>query len=412
MTLKISRLTIMLLAASLMLAHMTSAQEDDLTTLVTGNTTFAFDLFHQLAAAQEGNLFYSPYSISQALAMTYAGAAGTTAQQMSQTLHFTLPQDKLHAQFGALAADMTSRSQATPQPGSSGQQFQLNVANALWGDKTFTFKPAFIQLLNQFYNAGLKTTDFKNAPDAARQEINDWVAQNTNDKIQNIVPSGAITLATRSVLANAIYFNASWQDPFKETDTKDDDFTLLDGSKVSVPMMNRRGSLAYRQGSGYQAVELPYFGGDMAMLIILPDEGKFASFEEALDAKAFKGVIDTLNRAEVNLSMPRFKYDFALDLSDMLKGMGMTDAFSDKADFSGIADEPLLISSILHKAYIGVDEKGTEAAAATAVVMATTAMPVPQKVIELKIDHPFIFTIYDQKTGTLLFVGRVMNPAL
>jgi serpin B len=402
----------MLLAASLMLAHMTSAQEDDLTTLVTSNTTFAFDLFHQLAAAQEGNLFYSPYSISQALAMTYAGAAGTTAQQMSQTLHFTLPQDKLHAQFGALAADMTSRSQATPQPGSSGQQFQLNVANALWGDKTFTFKPAFIQLLNQFYNAGLKTTDFKNAPDAARQEINDWVAQNTNDKIQNIVPSGAITLATRSVLANAIYFNASWQDPFKETDTKDDDFTLLDGSKVSVPMMNRRGSLAYRQGSGYQAVELPYFGGDMAMLIILPDEGKFASFEEALDAKAFKGVIDTLNRAEVNLSMPRFKYDFALDLSDMLKGMGMTDAFSDKADFSGIADEPLLISSILHKAYIGVDEKGTEAAAATAVVMATTAMPVPQKVIELKIDHPFIFTIYDQKTGTLLFVGRVMNPAL
>lgn len=385
--------------------------------LVAGSTAFAFDLYQAIRSSTDGNLFYSPYSVSQALAMTYAGARGDTETEMGAVLHFTLPQSALHSSMGALNADLTARGNNAGDEANGIPPSSLRVANALFGEQTYPFLPQYLTLMATDYGAGLQLVDFRNAPDAARQQINAWVAENTEDRIQNIVPEGAITEETRLALANAVYFKASWLEPFEEQATADAPFTLLNGETVTSAFMNQQESFRYSigtAGGGYQAVELPYYAGGTSMLLILPED--FASFEAALDADTFNAVVDSMGYTEVRLALPKFTFEFPLPLTDVLQAMGMTTAFdADTADFSGMADIPpgtnLYIGAVLHKAFIAVDEKGTEAAAATVVIMAEATSAMPSEPLILTFDRPFIFAIRDTQTGALLFVGRVLNPA-
>ncbi len=385
---------------------------DDLTSLAAGNRAFAFD-FYQAVRSEDGNLFYSPHSISVALAMTYAGARAETEAQMAQTLHFTLPQERLHPAFNALALALDSRGQEVGTP-EEGQRFQLSVANSIWGQQGFPFLSDFLDTLAVNYGSGLRLVDFTTAAEPARLEINDWVSQQTNDRIKDLIPEGGITDLTRLVLVNAIYFNASWMYPFDETLTQDSPFNLLDGSQVSAQMMTffHPEKANYARGDGYQIVELPYLGETVAMDVLVPDAGKFADFEANLDAAQFEAILAEMKPASVALTMPKFSFDKNFNLAEALAGMGMPTAFSPgQADFSGIdGSQELSISAVFHKAFVSVDEAGTEAAAATAVMMTLTMEGPRLEQVELRIDHPFIFVIRDIPTGEILFVGRVLNP--
>jgi serpin B len=393
-----------------------SAQESDVLELVSGNTDFAFNLYAFLRQAEDGNLFFSPYSMSQALAMTYAGADGETAQQMANTLSFTLPQPALHETFNILNADLVTRGNAEADETMGEPGRTLRIANALWGEQTFPFNPAYVEQIQQYYGGGLRSADFINAPEEARGQINGWVADETEDRIQNIVPEGAIHPDTRLVLANAIYFKNVWLLQFSPNTTQDGDFFLLDGTTLTVPFMSQVERFNYLRGDNFQAVEFPYWGG-MSMLVILPDEGQFEAFEETFDGETLNHVIGQLSFTRLDVHLPKFEFDYATSLSDTLASMGMPDAFNgDAADFSGMvegdADGDLFISDVLHKAFIAVDEYGTEAAAATVVILqATSAEIEPDESILVRIDRPFIFAIRDQTTGSLLFLGRVLSPS-
>ncbi len=373
--------------------------------LVKGNTAFTFDLYQQLLSGAAGNLFYSPYSISVALSMAQAGAKGETLSQMDQAMHYTLQGKALYQAFNAhqLALANEQKNQGNP----SENDFTLNVVNAAWGQNDYKFLQNYLDILAENYGAGMRLVDFQADPEKARQAINDWVAQQTAQKIKDLIPQGAITPLSRLVLTNAIYFNSPWLSPFNESATKDGSFTNLDGKQVTVPMMNTQHTFGYFQGSGYQAVELPYSGDKLSMLVLVPDSGQFAAVEKSLSPALLDTVRQGLQGSEVTLSMPKFKYESSTSLGDILKKMGMSDAFDPtKADLSGMdGTRSLFISDVLHKAYVSVDEKGTEAAAATAVVVGTTAMPT--EVVTLKIDRPFIFLIQDVQSGSILFMGRV-----
>ncbi len=387
----------------------------DLDALVAGNSAFAFDLYQLLRTDADDNLFYSPHSISLALAMTYAGAREATAQQMADTLRFDLPPERLHPAFNALDLDLTNRGAAEPSAGQDedAARFQLHVANAIWGQSGYSFQPEFLDVLARHYGAGLRTLDFQNAPEAARGTINEWVSEQTEERIQDLLPPDAIHALTRLVLTNAIYFNAGWIYPFEEYATQEEPFTLLDGSQVTVPMMNQTEIFRYGAGNGYQAVQLPYHN-NIAMLIMLPDEGQFSTVEAALDAQQVQAVVDDLSPTDVRLKMPKFAIEAArFSLRDVLVAMGMPDAFDpDLADFSGMdGTRELFIDNVIHQASITVDEEGTEAAAATAVIVGVTSAPMePPTPVEMTIDRPFVFMIRDTTTGAILFVGRVVNP--
>jgi serpin B len=378
----------------------------DLALLVEGNSAFAFKLYQALRE-EGGNLFYSPYSISLALAMTYAGARGETAQQMADTLQFMLEQDKLHPAFNWLDADLADRGEGAA--GKDGEGFRLNIVNAIWGQKDYEFLSTFLDVLAESYGAGLRILDFITEPEKSRVTINDWVSDQTEGRIEDLIPQGAIDALTRLVLTNAIYFNAAWEYPFDEKMTANGPFYLLDGGQVIVPMMKQTESFGYAEGEGYQAVELLYDGGELSMVILLPASGNFQAFEEGLQAPQVCDIISGLQLTEVALTMPQFEFDSEFSLKDTLAEMGMPIAFSGGADFSGMTGNPeLAISDVVHKAFVAVDEAGTEAAAATAVIMELTAVPEPP--VEVTIDRPFIFLIRDIETGAILFVGRVLNP--
>lgn len=378
----------------------------DMEELVAGNSAFAFDLY-QAIRNEPGNLFYSPYSISAALAMTYAGARGETERQMAQVLHFALEQARLHPAFNALDQALASRGAGAKSK--DGQPFRLRVANSLWGQAGYTFLPAFLDTLAENYGAGLRLVDFKGAPEDARKAINKWVSDRTEGKIRDLIPQGAIDTLTRLVLANAIYFNAAWMHTFEKSATQDGPFYLLDGSQVTAPMMRQNERFPYFAGKGVQAVELPYDGGEVSMVLLVPDRGAFSAFEEALSAEVVADILARMEQISVNLAMPRFKYDATLSLADTLRAMGMPEAFSANADFSGMdGTRNLAITDVFHKAFVAVDEAGTEAAAATAVIIGLTAMPASP--VDLTVDRPFIFLIRDIQTGAILFVGRVLNP--
>ena len=377
--------------------------------LVEGNTAFALDLY-QAVREDGGNLFYSPYSISLALAMTYAGAKGETAAQMASTLHYTLPQEKLHPAFNAL--DQRLANVGADVPPEMGEGFQLSIANAIWGQREYVFLPEFLDILAINYGAGLRIVDFAADPEGARETINQWVRDQTEEKIQNILPSGSIVPDTRMVLGNAIYFNASWAEKFSEDLTQDGVFYPLSGEEVTVPMMQHDDSkqLPYRQGNGFQAVELPYIGNEVSMLVLVPDAGAFSAFEEGFSSAKLAEIREGLKTQPVSLTFPKFAFEAPLALTKILPQMGMPLPLTPSADFSGMTgDLDLFISDVFHKAYLSVDEEGTEAAAATMVAMKVSSLPTEG--IELIVDRPFLFLIQEKETGTILFLGRVLNPA-
>jgi len=381
----------------------------DVEELAAGNSAFAFDLYQMLRQEGQGNLFYSPYSISAALAMTYAGARGETEQEMAGTLHFTLPQEQLHPAFNTLDIKLSSRGE-----GAGEDAFQLNIANAIWGQEGYEFLPAFLETLAENYGAGMRTLDFVQETEQARQAINDWVAEQTAGKIEDLIPPGLLSPLVRLVLTNAIYFNGKWVLPFEANDTQDEAFHLLDGSTVEVPMMSQTEAFRYAEGDGIQAVELPYRDSSLSMVLVLPEEGRFEEVEATLSADLVSSLVADLASERVQLSVPKFKFESEFNLSDVMMEMGMPSAFgagdSGGADFSGMTgDRALAISAVVHKAFVAVDEEGTEAAAATAVVMLESAMVMEDAVV-MRLDRPFLFLIRDGETGTVLFVGRVMDP--
>ena len=393
-----------------------SASDAEVDELVDGNSAFALDLYRTLSS-QDGNLFYSPYSISIALGMTYAGARGETEQQMSDTLHFDLPQDALHPAFNTLSLDLDSR--GGDKEDNDPSAFRLNVANALWGQQGYQFLDEFTTVVGENYGAAVRPTDFVEQPEESRVRINDWVADETEDLITEIIPPRKFEESPPAlVLTNAIYFNGAWSRKFKAM-RKPTDFHRLDGEAVAVPMMNSSGKRRYAKGDGYQAVELSYKFSSMSMTILLPDSGTFQEFESLLDDELVTQVTEVLESRQVDLTMPKFKFESKFDVVDMLKSMGMTNAFDIKsADFSGMdgkscmdgGPECLYLSNVYHKAFVDVDEEGTEAAAATAVVVMPSSAP-PGPPVELIVDRPFIFLIQDNRTGTVLFVGRVLDPS-
>jgi len=374
--------------------------------LVEGNSAFAFELYQALKE-EEGNLFYSPHSISVALAMTYAGARNQTAEQMAATLKFMLEQDRLHPAFNWLDAELAKRGEGAE--GKDGEGFRLNIVNAIWGQKDYTFLSDFLDVLAENYGAGLRILDFINETEQSRLAINQWISDQTEGRIEDLIPQGAIDALTRLVLTNAIYFNAAWEYPFNEDMTADGPFYLLDGGQVSVPMMKQTEAFGYTEGEGYQVVELQYDGNELSMVVLLPEAGNFEAFEEGLQAQQVYDIISGLQTTGVTLTMPKFEFDSEFSLKDTLAEMGMPIAFSGEADFSGMTgNRELFISDVVHKAFVAVDEAGTEAVAATTVIMPGSAEPEPP--VEVTIDHPFIFLIRDIETGAILFVGRVMNP--
>jgi len=384
----------------------------DLAELVGGNTAFAFDLYQVLKEGKDDNLFYSPHSISLALAMTYAGARGETERQMAEALHFTLPQERLHPAFNGLDLELAQRGEGAE--GTDEKGFRLNIVNAIWGQEGYEFLPAFLDTLAENYGAGLRLLDFAGAPEESRVTINDWVSEQTEGRIKDLIPPGVIGELTRLVLTNAIYFNAAWAKPFEPDQTRDGTFHPLDGGQVSVPMMRQTTSFGYAEGEGYQAIELPYGGQEpsmvweLSMVILLPQAGEFESFESSLDAGRVDAILKELTYREVALTMPKFEFESDFSLVNALATMGMPEAFTSDADFSGMTgNRDLFIQDVIHKAFVSVDEAGTEAAAATAVVMEMSA--VPEEPVEVTVDRPFIFFIRDIETGAVLFIGRVVT---
>jgi serpin B len=383
-----------------------TAQAEDAAKVADGCNRFAFDLYAHLLR-QEGNLFFSPYSISTALAMTSAGARGQTADQMVDVLRF--PKDlrahpaSLHAACAGLQNDLNAA-------GAKGA-FDLAVANRLWGQKGYEFLPDFLALVEKNYGAGIEQVDFARATEAARQTINAWIEKQTRDKIKDLLKPGVLDAMTRLVLTNAIYFKGKWASEFDKKLTRDEDFFVTPEKKVTAPLMRRTAEFGYFDGGEMHALELAYQGDRLAMVVLLPkSKDGIEGLEAALTPNMLEGTCAGLRRREVQVALPRFKTTAEFSLKDPLVAMGMTDAFDPaKADFSGMSGKKdLFISAVVHKAFVDVNEEGTEAAAATAVVARMTAVAEPPPVF--RADHPFLFLIRDTRSGAILFLGRILDP--
>lgn len=375
----------------------------DQVAVVEGNNAFATDLYAQLRK-RDGNLFFSPESISTAFAMAYAGARGTTAEQMAATLHFTLPPEKLHPAMGALLAGLNG-----PHAG-----YQLRVADALWAEKDFTFLDDFLKLTSSDYGAGFNRVDFKGSSEAVRATINQWVEEKTEDKIKDLLPAGSVTPTTRLVLTNAIYFKGDWQAQFDKAQTKDEDFHVSAAQTVKTPLMHLTSKLGYFNGGTFQTVDIPYKSGELSMIVLLPnDEGGLPALEKSFtSANAKQWLSQLLPGSKIVLTLPKFKMTQQFQLGGTLSAMGMSTAFArGAADFSGMTGKrDLWISAAIHKAYIDVNEEGTEAAAATGIVMRSMIAARPEPPIVFRADHPFLFLIRDNHSGAILFMGRVNDP--
>lgn len=379
----------------------------DASALIDGNTAFALDLYRSVAEEDPGaNVFMSPFSISSALAMTYTGAAGGTAREMEEVLRFTRGPEATGRAFMDL---MAAISPGDPEGAGRGEPFTLSAANGLWVQDGFALLDGYVENVTGYYDAAVRNLDFEGAPEASRTVINDWAAEKTMDRIRDLIPPGLIDDQTRLVLTNAVYFKASWSSPFDENATTDGRFLLADGSATEVPMMRQTEHFRYASVEGCAAVEMPYEGGGAVMLILLPD-GDIGDFEKGLDSERLRSVRDRMISTNVALSLPKFEFTETLELGRLLIAMGMETAFHPGADFSGMTGGPdLYITEVVHKAFVKVDEAGTEAAAATAVVMAITAMP--EQPVEMNVNRPFIFFIMDGQTDSIIFMGKVMDPS-
>jgi serpin B len=368
---------------------------------------FGFDLYRRIAA-EDGNIVVSPASIAIAVAMARAGARGETAAEIDDVFR-ALGSAEHAAWISALDQALASRTGTFKDAMGEPMEVTLRIANAPFGQRGFPLEPAFLEALGARFGAGLHRVDYAGDPEAARALINAWVDDRTERRIPELLSPGDVDTLTRLVLVNAIYLKAAWQQPFPETSMRPAPFTRPDGSTIDVPTMATSAEYAYAAGDGWRAVELPYVGGQLAMTILVPDD--LAAFVDDLDAAAFAAITDALAPAMVDLSMPKFGIETKTDLAQTLAALGMPTAFDpERADFSGMtAAERLYVSTVVHQANIDVDEKGTEAAAATAVVMRATSQPAER--VTLRVDRPFLFAIRDVPTGTILFLGQVADPA-
>ena len=382
----------------------------DLAVAVENNNAFAVDLYGQLKT-QPGNLFFSPESISTALAMTYAGARGETATEMAQTLHFTLPPERLHPAMGDLMHDLNVTHDG----------YQLAVANALWAQNDFHLRDDFMNLESAKYNSAIYSVDFKNAAETARQHINGWVERQTQNKIKELIMPGVLNSETRLVLTNAIYFKGVWVTPFPIEVTRVEDFHLSSTEIVKIPLMHLAGVFNYFDGGMFQVLELPYEKNQLSMRIFLPkDVNGLAALEESMRTNMKTCSRKEMSPWHVTVTMPRFRMEGRLDLKGALQAMGMRRTFDETlADFTGMASPDqishgnLFIDTVIHKAYVDVNEDGTEAAAATALQIPAPPMVMGQGLpsVTFSADHPFLFLICDNRSGAFVFMGRLINPS-
>jgi serpin B len=407
---------IMAAANALAMEQTTAGEKTSRQIIVEANNKFALELYAKLQS-RDGNLFFSPHSISTALAMTYAGSRGETESQMAKVLRFPVvvnpatessstpvpDRQRFASAFGKIIKDLNDRGQKGI--------YELSVANALWGQKGYGFREEFLELISTNYGGRFSEVDFIRAAGATRKTINTWVEKKTNDKIKNLIPEGVLNSMTRLVLTNAIYFKGNWARQFEEERTKDAPFTLTDGKKIDAAMMNQTAEFGYMETETFQALELPYVDDELSMIILLPTKfDGLCELEKTLTLENLSQWLAKLGERKVVVSIPKFKMTSQFSLASVLKSMGMRDAFSGSADFSGInGKRNLFISAVIHKAYVDVNEEGTEAAAATAVTVTLTSVS-PAPIPVFRADHPFLFLIRDNHSGSILFFGRVMNP--
>jgi len=393
-------------------APTTSAEKpsaEAMTKLASSSNQFGFDLYKKIITKTQGNLVISPSSITTALSMTWGGAKAATAGEMKQVMHLAQTPEEVMDTSGKLTAVLTDPSRPVT----------FRIANRLFGEKTYDFDAGYMSLTERAYGAPLERVDFKAAPEPARVLINGWVDKQTESRIKDLIPASGVDKETRLVLVNAIYFLGDWAEPFEKGATRPSPFRLSAKETKEVPTMSRTDSYRIASRDGLSALELPYAGGDLSMVVLLPDAvDGLAGMEASMTDAKLTAILGDLRSERVWVSLPKFTINPAVSLSlrDDLMGLGMRSAFDrDRADFTGIANPPnkadrLFISQVFHKGFIRVDEKGTEAAAATAVSMAR-AGGMPSKPMEFKADHPFAFVIRDNASGLILFMGRVLNPA-
>ncbi len=383
---------------------------DDGGSVSAGNNRFAADLYRQLANDPRysgKNLFFSPYSLSSALAITYEGARGTTADEIGSVLHLPTNDTLRREGFAGLDAVLNQGS----------GNYTLNTANALWAEETCPFLPGYIDAAARWYSANVTNLDFIESPEGSRETINRWVEEQTEDKIRDLLPPGSIDPLTRLVITNAIYFKGTWVEQFDANETTEEGFRVSPGETVLVPMMHRTDEGAvypYAETDTLQVLEIPYAHGDgteLSMLVLLPGEDNLTAAEEALDPETLTALRQSLIHERVKVSFPKFTLETEYSLPPTLAAMGMPTAFTGDADFSGMdGTRDLFITGVFHKAFVDVNEEGTEAAAATAVVMGRGMSPHPDTVPVFRADHQFVFLIQENDSGTILFIGRIVDP--
>jgi serpin B len=418
------RLLILQLFSALIVAMARAATNVDLASKATND--LAVELHRHLATGNE-NLCVSPYSIENALAMTFAGADGETRTEMAKVMHFPSDAKAVAASFASLQHSLEEMSVKTAEFVKKSKEFggpseaiTLNIANRLFAQKNYDFRQDFLSLVKQNYGAAFEPLDFTADPATATQHINKWVADQTRDKIRDLIPADALNKLTRLVLANAVYLKAPWADAFSEKTTQPESFHVRGGAPINVPVMRKTARFGYAKRQGFSAVSVPYVGDDLQFLVLLPDEvNGLRALETKLTADVLTGCTK-LEAQDVDLHLPKFKLEPpTIALAEKLQALGMKSAFDipqGSANFDEIAprkpNDYLYISNVFHKTFIAVDEKGTEAAAATAVVMmraTAIARPKPPP-IEVKVDRPFVYAIQHIPSGVTLFLGHVMDP--
>ena len=379
------------------------ATPEGVNAVINANNQFAFDLYSEYKT-EEGNIFFSPYSISTALAMTYEGAKGKTAEEMQAVFHFPQNGDVRRPAFAKIYNEINKKD----------KKYKLSTANALWAQKDYRFLEEYTATVEKYYGGGVTNLDFVEETEKSRQIINGWVEGQTDDKIKDLIPQGVLNIDTRLVLTNAIYFKGTWVKQFNEEDTRKEDFRVSPEQTVKVPMMRLTGDEAefsYAETDEIQILEMPYDGKDLSMLIILPKENDLANMEESINPEKLSEWRNMLNEQRVDIYIPKFKFETKYFMVETLSNMGMPTAFIHDADFSGMdGTTNLLIQNVIHQAFVEVNEEGTEAAAATAVVVGIESAA-PRRTPIFRADHPFIFIIHDRGTGNILFLGRVSDPS-
>jgi len=407
-------------------AGITSVRAADFDLATTATNQLGVDLHRQLATG-DGNLCISPYSIQSALAMTFAGADGETRAEMGRVLHFPTDGDAIHASFASLQRSLEEMAkkaatigEQSKKTGGPSEPITLAIANRLFAQTGYDFRDSFRSLVEQFYGAAFEPLDFRKDAAGAREHINKWVTEQTRDRIRDLIPPKGVNADTGLVLANAIYLKAPWYSQFSGALTKPKPFHVRGGAVVDVSTMSKHSQFGYAKRDGFTAVSIPYTGSELQFLVLLPDEvNGLRGLESKLSADTLAQCAK-LEERDVDLYLPKFKFEPpSIALGENLQRLGMKSAFDQptgSANFDRMAlrkpNDYLYLSQVFHKTFISVDEKGTEAAAATAAVMmsATSAMIKKSPPIEVKVDRPFVYTIQHVPTGACLFVGRMTDP--